>query len=222
MKWSGGPIMKVSQKTASLEDKEIQYTHIDNGGSVVCFMFSGSGYTYDKPLFYYSTMIMLQNQYDVVHIHYSYGQDLFELPLDDITQIIINEVTLIINEVLNNHEYVKTLFLGKSLGTIPIINGFMKSNMYQNSKMILLTPLLKFDPIFHVLMRSNHTSLIVIGEKDAHYIPSKIDTIEKKTNMLIEKVPHANHSLDIEPFHTQMSIAALQKVMTRIEVFLKS
>ncbi|WP_379967491.1 alpha/beta hydrolase [Ectobacillus sp. sgz5001026] len=214
--------MKVSQKTASLEDKEIQYTHIDNGGSVVCFMFSGSGYTYDKPLFYYSTMIMLQNQYDVVHIHYSYGQDLFELPLDDITQIIVNEVTLIINEVLNNHEYVKTVFLGKSLGTIPIINGFMKSNMYQNSKMILLTPLLKFDPIFNELMRSNHTSLIVIGEKDAHYILSKIDTIDKKTNMHIEKVPYANHSLDIEPFHTQMSIAALQKVMTRIEDFLKS
>lgn len=70
-------------------------------------------------------------------------------------------------------------------------------------------------------MRSNHTSLIVIGEKDAHYIPSKVEKIEKKTNINIEKVPNANHSLDIEPFHTNMSIATLQKVMTRIEDLLK-
>jgi hypothetical protein len=75
----GGPIVKVNQRTTFINDKEVQYTHIENGSKVVCFMFSGAGYKYDKPLFYYSTMTMLLNQYDVVHIHYSYGQDLFKL-----------------------------------------------------------------------------------------------------------------------------------------------
>ncbi|OIK15099.1 hypothetical protein BIV60_10205 [Bacillus sp. MUM 116] len=42
--------MKVNQKTAFFNEKEVQYTHIENGSKAVCFMFSGSGYTYDKPL----------------------------------------------------------------------------------------------------------------------------------------------------------------------------
>lgn len=49
----------------------------------------------------------------------------------------------------------------------------MKSDMYMNSKMILLTPLLKFDSIFETLLMIDHSSFIVIGEKDAHYIPSR-------------------------------------------------
>ncbi|MBD1383544.1 alpha/beta hydrolase [Metabacillus arenae] len=177
--------MKVNQRTTFIDEKEVQYTHIVNGSTVVCFMFSGAGYTYEKPLFYYSTMTMLQNPYDVVHIHYSYGQDLFKLPLEDITKIILYDVNPIINEVLKNNQYQEIAFLGKSLGTIPIINRLMKSDIYINSKMILLTPLLKFDSIFETLLMINHPSLIVIGEKDTHYIPSKIEAIENKTNIKI-------------------------------------
>ncbi|MEY2196992.1 alpha/beta hydrolase [Neobacillus sp. BF23-41] len=213
--------MKVNQRTTFINEKEVQYTHIENGSPVVCFMFSGAGYTYEKPLFYYSTMTMLQNQYDVVHINYSYGQDLFKLPIEDITKIIVNDVNPIINEVLKHHQYQETVFLGKSIGTIPIINGLMKSDMYMNSKMILLTPLLKFDSIFEALLSSNHSALIVIGDKDTHYIPRKIQVIENKTYIKIEKVPNANHSLDIEPFNTSSSIAALENVIKRLDEFLK-
>ncbi|MFD4932438.1 alpha/beta hydrolase [Peribacillus butanolivorans] len=213
--------MKVIQRTTFINEKEVQYTHIETGSPVVCFMFSGAGYTYEKPLFYYSTMTMLQNQYDVVHIHCSYGQDVIKFPLEGITKIIVNDVNHIITEVCKNHRYQETVFLGKSLGTIPIINGLMKIDMNMNSKMILLTPLLKFDSIFEALLSSNHSTLIVIGEKDPHYISRKIQEIENKTNIKIEKVPNANHSLDIEPFNTSKSITVLENVMKRIDKFLK-
>ncbi|MET3318880.1 UNVERIFIED_ORG: hypothetical protein ABIC97_001975 [Peribacillus simplex] len=59
----------------------------------------------------------------------------------DITKIIVNDVNHIITEVFKNHRYQETVFLGKSLGTIPIINGLMKidMNMNMNSKMIAYT-----------------------------------------------------------------------------------
>ncbi len=166
-------------------------------------------------------MTMLQNQYDVVHIHYSYGKDIFKLPLEDITKIIIEDVTPIIDEVLKNHQDQKAVFLGKSLGTIPIINGFMKNNMFMDSKMILLTPLLGFDSIFETLLMTNYSSLIVIGEEDEHYIPIKIESINNKANIIIEKIPNANHSLDVEPFNTSMSITSVDKAMKRLDAFLK-
>lgn len=66
--------MKGNKKEIQINDKVIRYTHIEMGFKKICFMFSGSGYNYDKPLFYYSTMLMLQNKIDIVHIHYSYDE----------------------------------------------------------------------------------------------------------------------------------------------------
>lgn len=63
-------------------------------------MFSGAEYTYDKPLLYYSTMIMLENQFDVVHIHYSYDQDFLKQPLAEITNRIYADSNSVITNVL--------------------------------------------------------------------------------------------------------------------------
>jgi hypothetical protein len=213
--------MNVNKRTVFVNKQEVQYTHIENGSPTVCFMFSGAGYTYDKPLLYYSTMLMLENKYDIVQIHYSYDQDKLKYSLKDIMQIILNDVNPVITEVLRIQQYHEVIFLGKSLGTIPIIEGFMKNDLYLNSKMILLTPLLEYDSIFETLLKCTHSSLIVIGEKDKHFKPSKIEALANKNNLQIEKVPDANHSLDIEAFNTIPSIMVLEKVMKRLNRFLK-
>ncbi|WP_053361000.1 hypothetical protein [Bacillus sp. FJAT-27251] len=213
--------MKINQRTAVIKSKEVPYTYIENGSQRVCFMFSGIGYTYDKPILYYSTMTMLQNNYDVVHFHYSYGENILKLPLEEITTIISNEVNPIVSGILANKQYEEKVFLGKSLGTIPIINGFMRNHRYMNSKMVLLTPLLKFDSIFETLLNSNHSAFITIGEKDPHYSPDKVQAFENKTNIKIQTVSNANHSLDLDPFDTLLSISALEEVMKSLGEFLK-
>ncbi|WP_174732127.1 alpha/beta hydrolase [Mesobacillus harenae] len=213
--------MKVNQRRAVINGKEVPYTYIENGSQSVCFMFSGMGYTYEKPILYYSTMTMLQNKYDVIHIHYSYGQNILKLPIKDITSIMSTEINPIISNVLENKQYEDKVFLGKSLGTIPLINGFMKNRLFLDSKIILLTPLLKFDSIFETLLGSNHSAFIAIGENDPNYILDRIQAIEDKTNIIIQNVPNANHSLDMEPFDTIKSITGLGEVMSRLEEFLK-
>ncbi|MFD9627251.1 alpha/beta family hydrolase [Peribacillus muralis] len=219
--------MKVSQRKINMIEKEITYTYIENGSPAVCFMFSGAGYTYDKPLFYYSTMTMLQNGFDVVHIHYSYEHDMLRHPMMDITKVMVQDCTLVIDEVCQNKDYQETMFLGKSLGTIPIINGFMKNERYIHAKMILLTPLLKFDSIFEGIMSSNHITHLVIGEKDTHFNRERIQRINAKTSMSMSMsmsmsiVTDANHSLDIEPFNASGSIMALDSVMKGLAEFVK-
>jgi hypothetical protein len=212
--------LEVNKKTMLINEKEIKYTYIENGSEVVCFMFSGAGYTYDKPLFYYSTMLMLEHKIDVVHIHYSYKQDVLQLPLEQLTEMIVKDVNPIIAEVLRNKEYKETILLGKSLGTIPIINEFMKNEMYANSKMILFTPLLRYDPIFETLLSSNHSTFLVIGKNDRHYIPDKIEALSNKENIKMKEIADANHSLDIEPFNTSTSIIVLNEIMNSLNKFL--
>ena len=69
-------------------------------------MFSGAGYKYDSPLFYYSTRVMLQNNIDIVRVHYSYdektmkkNEELAKIMMDDINPVMM-EVLKMVNIVI--------------------------------------------------------------------------------------------------------------------------
>ncbi|KXY58845.1 alpha/beta hydrolase [Bacillus thuringiensis] len=208
--------MKGTKKEVHINDKVIYYTHIEKGASTVCFMFSGSGYNYDKPLFYYATMLMLEHKIDVVHIHYSYDGQLMNKPMEEVTKVMMDDINPVINEVLKDEQYNETMFLGKSLGTIPITNDLMKREEFAQSKMILLTPLLTFDTIFDSILHSRHEGFLVIGDKDHQYNADQIDQLYK-TNLQIEVVKNANHSVNVGGYETENSIEAIAKIIGKLK-----
>ncbi|PEX63973.1 alpha/beta hydrolase [Bacillus cereus] len=208
--------MKGTKKEVHINDKVIRYTHIEKGSSKVCFMFSGSGYNYDKPLFYYATMLMLEHKIDVVHIHYSYDGQLMNKPMEEVTKVMMDDINPVINEVLKDEQYNETMFLGKSLGTIPIANDLMKREEFAQSKMILLTPLLTFDTIFDSILHSRHEGFLVIGDKDHQYNADQIDQLYK-TNLQIEVVKNANHSVNVGGYETENSIEAIAKIIGKLK-----
>ncbi|EOO77633.1 MULTISPECIES: hypothetical protein [Bacillus cereus group] len=208
--------MKGTKKEIHIDDKVTRYTHIEKGSNTICFMFSGSGYNYDKPLFYYATMLMLEKKIDVVHIHYSYDGQLMEKPMEEITKVMMDDINPIMNEVLKNGQYNDSMFLGKSLGTIPIANDLMKREEYLRSKMILLTPLLTVDSIFDSILHSHHEGLLVIGDKDHQYNANQINQLHK-TNLQIEVVKNANHSVNVGEFESENSIEAIAKIIEKLK-----
>ncbi|MBG9828600.1 MULTISPECIES: alpha/beta hydrolase [Bacillus cereus group] len=208
--------MKGTKKEVHINDKVIRYTHIEKGSSTVCFMFSGSGYNYDKPLFYYATMLMLENKIDVVHIHYSYDEQVMNKPIEEVMKIMMDDINPVMKKVLKGEQYNHTMFLGKSLGTIPIANDLMKREEFLQSKMILLTPLLTFDSIFDSILHSHHEGLLVIGDKDHQYNADQIDQLHK-TNLQIEVVKNANHSVNVGGLETENSIEAIAKIIGKLK-----
>ncbi|EEM05135.1 hypothetical protein BHU24_28775 [Bacillus pseudomycoides] len=208
--------MKGNKKEIQINDKVIRYTHIEMGFKKICFMFSGSGYNYDKPLFYYSTMLMLQNKIDIVHIHYSYDEKTMKKTIEEITKIMMDDINPVILDVLKNGQYNNSIFLGKSLGTIPIANDLMKRDEFLKSKMILFTPLINFDSIFDSILNSHHEGLLVIGDKDHYYNANQIDQLSK-SNVTIDVIQNANHSLNVGEFETRNSILALSRVMEKLQ-----
>ncbi|MGE1040114.1 alpha/beta hydrolase [Bacillus wiedmannii] len=208
--------MKGTKKEIHIDDKVIRYTHIEKGSNTICFMFSGSGYNYDKPLFYYATMLMLENKIDVVHIHYSYDEQVMNKLMEEVTKIMMDDINPVMKEVLKGEQYNHTIFLGKSLGTIPIANDLMKREDFLQSKMILLTPLLTFDSIFESILHSRHEGLLVIGDKDHQYNADQIDRLHK-TNLQIEVVKNANHSVNVGEYETENSIEATAKIIEKLK-----
>ncbi|RAN77377.1 alpha/beta hydrolase [Bacillus sp. SRB_331] len=212
--------MKGTKKEIHIDDKVIRYTHIERGSSAVCFMFSGSGYNYDKPLFYYATMLMLENKIDVVHIHYSYDGQLMEKPMEEVTKVMMDDINPIINKLLRSGQYNDSMFLGKSLGTIPVANDLMKREEFLQSKMILLTPLLTFESIFDSILHSHHDGILVMGDKDHQYNASQIEQLDQ-SNLKIEVVKNANHSLNVGEFETENSITVIAKMIGKLEEIIK-
>ena len=213
--------MKGTKKDIHINDKVIHYTHIEKGSSTVCFMFSGSGYNYDKPLFYYATMLMLEHKIDVVHIHYSYDGQLMNQPMEEVTKIMMDDINPIMKEVLKGKQYNDTMFLGKSLGTIPIANDLMKREEFLQSKMILLTPLLTFDSIFEAILHSHHEGILVIGDKDHQYNADQIDQLNK-TNLTIDVVKNANHSVNVGEYETENSIEAIANIIEKLKEVIRT
>ncbi|CKI68359.1 Uncharacterised protein [Streptococcus pneumoniae] len=210
-------MVKGTKKEIHINDKVIYYTHIEKGSSTVCFMFSGSGYNYDKPLFYYATMLMLEHKIDVVHIHYSYDEQVMNKPMEEVTKVVMmDDINPVINEVLKDEQYNETMFLGKSLGTIPIANDLMRRDDFLQSKMIVLTPLLTFDSIFDSILHSSHEGLLVIGDKDHQYNAGQIDQLYK-TNLQIEVVKNVNHSVNVGGYETENSIEAIAKIIGKLK-----
>lgn len=209
-------MVKGTKKEIHINDKVIYYTHIEKGSSTVCFMFSGSGYNYDKPLFYYATMLMLEHKIDVVHIHYSYDEQVMNKPMEEVTKVMMDDINPVINEVLKDEQYNETMFLGKSLGTVPIANDLMRRDDFLQSKMIVLTPLLTFDSIFDSILHSSHEGLLVIGDKDHQYNAGQIDQLYK-TNLQIEVVKNVNHSVNVGGYETENSIEAIAKIIGKLK-----
>ncbi|WP_445486828.1 alpha/beta family hydrolase [Niallia sp. 03133] len=207
--------MTSTKRILQSKKKEIKYTFTDSGSDTVCFMFSGLGYTYDKPLFYYSTMLMLEKKIDVVQVNYSYQNEFIKQSPELITEAMLGDIEPIIDEVLKKHDYSQSLFLGKSLGTIPLVNGIMKNSRFSASKMILLTPLLKMDGMCESIAASNHNGILIIGDKDPHYDSNKLKQIQQ-TSLLVEVIANADHSLDVEKLNTIASISAMSRVIDNL------
>ena len=209
--------MKVTQHTS--QHRNINYTAINNDSSKLCIMLSGGSYTYDKPLLYYATMAMIENQIDIIHVNYSYGPEFFENTDEQICSIITEDVADVLQEVFEKSSYDNIIFIGKSLGTIPMVFNFVLKDTYKDAKFIFLTPLLKLSGFIENLRTSQQRSLIVIGTNDRHYLQEPLSTL--KNNFSLLEIPNANHSLEVQPINTTDSIKVMENIMNTINTFLK-
>lgn len=209
--------MQVEQKSVSSQTNKITYTYIKTGGPRICFMFSGLGYTYEKPLLYYVTMLMIKHGIDVVQIHYTYPKELMTKSTDEIAGVMMQDIDLVLQDVLSHDDYKNIIFAGKSIGTIPLIQRMMKDDAYKDAVMLLLTPLLTRSELFESLLESTHKGLIAIGTRD-HYYTEAVHQL-KTNKMNIAVIENGDHSLDVL-YSPAESLRALETVLNGIEQLL--
>ncbi len=190
--------------------------------STVIFMCPGGGYSLDKPLLYYSTMLLLQKRMDVVHIQYDYKEKLEygRLSREEQSDWMYQDVNGVVNQVLSEHSYENVMFLGKSVGTMPIANGLCQDPRFSAAKVILLTPIINNQRLAANLLRCKQEMLIVLGTKDHFYHQGNLEAIRtQKPNIRLSIMAEANHALEIG-WDVEGSLDVLHQAMAQIDEFI--
>ncbi|TKH21787.1 alpha/beta hydrolase, partial [Bacillus wiedmannii] len=71
------------------------------------------------------------------------------------------------------------------------------------------------------ILHSRHEGLLVIGDKDHHYNADQIDQLYK-TNLQIEVVKNANHSVNVGEFETENSIEAIANIIEKLKEVIRT
>lgn len=206
---------KWTMKGKKLKINHVSCTMFEAVNSKICFILSGTGYTYDKPILYYATQLMVEKGYDVIQIHYSFEKDLFAQSDEMISQTIYELVNQVVITQLREVSYKEIAFIGKSLGTIPIVNHYMQQDFHMPVKFMSLTPVLSINRLYMNLKQSKYHSLVIIGSSDPHYDPEKITSL---ANHQIVVMPDANHSLEVEK-DVMKSLQVLKQSIEAIGLF---
>ncbi|KOS60564.1 hypothetical protein FJQ98_01595 [Lysinibacillus agricola] len=193
----------------------IAYNYFDSTSDKVCFMFSGTGYTYEKPLLYYSTALMLELGYDVVQVCYAFDPQQFGQEPEAISETVFNAANPIVEYILSTKSYTKAVYIGKSLGTLPIIDFYMQQSSPVPSHYVLLTPLLSLDHVMKNLLVKQ--AFLAIGTADPHYSKERLEQLSSHKLAIVE---NADHSLEITN-HTVESVIICQSLLTGLKAYLQ-
>jgi len=193
----------------------IAYNYFDSTSDKVCFMFSGTGYTYEKPLLYYSTALMLELGYDVVQVCYTFDPQQFEQEPEAISEMVYNAANPIVNYILSTKSYTEAVYIGKSLGTLAIIDFYMQQSSLVPSRYVLLTPLLSLEHIMQNLLEKQ--TFLAIGTADPHYSKERLEQLSSHELAIVE---NADHSLEIAT-NTVESIIICQSLLTALKAYLQ-
>jgi predicted esterase len=210
------------------EGQKVPYSFIQPGESrsrAISFFCPGASYLFDKPHLHYPTMLLLNHQTDIVHIQYRYGKEneaFWELSLEERSKWMREDVQAVVSQLLTEHDYEKVIFLGKSIGTMPIVDGLLQSPAYLHAAAILLTPLLTSDMLAANLQKSDHPIFLAIGTEDHFYREDVIEKLRQtKSELHLEIIPNANHALEIG-WDVKCSLEALDRVMSSMDSFVKT
>ena len=170
-------------------------------------LFPGIGYTYDKPLLYYSGKMLAGDGWEVIPVGYS--GTLFGLPDDQVISSALARAEEILADV-KWEEYGSILFVSKSLGTI--VSGIYARQHGITCRNILFTPV-------ESTFREPFTDAVAFnGTADPIADTSLIRRLCEEAGIPLYVTKGGNHSL--ETGNIDADIAEMRRIMGIVREFI--
>ena len=187
----------------------------------IALMFPGMGYTYQGPLLYYTTLLLVDCGYDVLQINYQYGDNFKRLPEKRQEELFYSDIDAAYDAVTKMH-YNETTIVGKSIGTEAMVHLLKSREIDRNAWLVWLTPVMNNMHVLEALRENpafREKSIIIAGTKDRYFDLSVLGKIRRERLAKIITVQGADHSLDAENDY-ETSIKNIMRTMSHIETFI--
>ncbi|MGV2939246.1 alpha/beta family hydrolase [Mesobacillus sp. LC4] len=175
----------------------------------------GAGYSTQAPLLYYTTGLFYNKGFDVLHINYSFSREEISL-LNE--RDLATDVQHVIDTAIHDKKYSNLYLVAKSIGT-KVLRCLLDHPMFNDAKLVWLTPLLQNDDVFNAMVTSDHKGLCIFGEKDSHcFIVERYEKLKNNQNLTLKVIEGGDHSLELDE-DSFMSIEILKSVISYINEF---
>lgn len=210
------------EEVVTSRGERIPYTFVQKStaNSKICIMLPGIGYTTDQPVFYYSTGLFLEQEYDVLHLNYQYNNEEFnQLMTKEKIAKIEDDVANALDKVIPTNRYKHIRVVAKSIGTAALPKLLKYRTDLSGALTIWLTPLLYLEHIYEHLLTSNESrSLLIMGSEDRSYLEDRIKILDHNTSLIKVLIKNVNHDLDHKDGMVK-SIKTLEKIIEEINTF---
>ena len=203
----GNPPARKKKLSVSFGGEELCAVLTENGGSRLCVLFPGMGYTCDRPLLHFTGKAALSLGYDLLAL--SYGdvpQELDRARSEENVKRVIEKCTALLSAA-DTEKYSETVYVGKSLGTMPA------SVLGKGSRQIWFTPVAETFRNF-----DEENTLVFTGDRDPLLGLDALRTLGHISKNCVNIVPETGHSLDTPD--AIESIDILRAVTEKVSGFL--
>lgn len=184
------------------------------------YSFAGFKYSLWAPLLYYCGNVanFLRTNYFGFDLDYSNNNYFFQLDETKKEQYLDADIEQI-KYFINNKEYNKRIFIGKSLGTSCINRLIDKNVLGKNDSIILITPGTEWNNIIHNLYSITNQALIIGSLDDPCFTAYDYSRLKSQKNIKIIEFNKLNHAL--ETGNIKKDLKVLYKVIKIIHKFIK-
>jgi hypothetical protein len=184
----------------------------------LAIIFPGMRYTCDKPLLYYTTLLLLKSNCDVLQIWSDYASPEYEkLSGSELGMTLLSEATDVVNRLIGQENSQQVILVGKSIGTLTMALLLAQTQPPNLSSTIWFTPLLNIPWVVEAIRNIQLPAFIAGSPADRTFDLEIIKSLEKPwiTSLVI---PDANHSLEL-PDDPIGSLKIINEIVDRLAVF---
>ncbi len=193
----------------------------DDGTDTIAVVFPGLGYRATMPLLHYTQRALTWRGADVLRLDLAYDLDP-AFPNDDAAQRrrwIRDDALLAFDTAMRLDDHRNVVLVGKSLGTLALVDVLDREDRRPPVGCVWLTPLLHDPALREVLGRRRPAALIAIGTADPLYDGALVDELAAGGGHDAVVAQGADHSLET-PGDLTATLDTLRAYLSALDGFL--
>lgn len=200
------------------KERTINTKFIKRDSDTLIVLYPGFEYSLNAPLFYYLIKELKSSSFDILGIDYRYSEDseYLKFPKEEQEKALYfdsHKISQYISE--NTRAYKRVVFIGKSLGTVFLLNQLKTGQIPRDSEIIWLTPAIDFNE-FNYLENRN---LLIYGILDPFYLKYKNVSIKNSIEKI--EITKGKHCYEVDG-DLESSINNNYLVIETIKKFIKN